>query len=216
MSQNPFLLAADNHPDLLPLLRANPSLASGQDEYGYSLVHAATSYNHLDLLRALIKEFKVDVNITDEDGETALYVTETVDAAKLLVEELNVNLSLRNHEGQTAREKILAEDDYPEIAAYLALAEAAQTPEAVLASSGLVADPENMPAVPEGLKVTVGEMEEADPGEADPTIRKIIEGLSKRPDFDTPEVQAQVRELVMRVLNGEDVSALQESLAGSS
>lgn len=211
MSQNPFLLAADNHPDLLPLLRQNPSLASAQDEHGYSLVHAAASYNHLDLLRALITDLKVDVNLTDEDGETALFVVETLDAAKLLVEECNASLSLRNDDGQTAREKIVAENDYPEIAGYLALAEAAQTPEVALATSGLIADPANMPAVPEGLKVTVGTMDESEAGEADPAIRSIIEELAKRPDFDTPEVQAEVRQLVMRILAGEELSATQES-----
>lgn len=84
---NPFLLAADNSSALLSLLRENPRKASLQDEHGYSLVHAAASYNRLDLLRALVREFDVDVNLKDEDDETALFVVETVEAAKLLVED---------------------------------------------------------------------------------------------------------------------------------
>ena len=109
---NPYTLAAENSPRLLPLLRSQPSLASSQDAHGYSIVHAAASYNHLELLRTLISEFNVDVNMKDEDGETALFVVETVEAAQLLCEELQIDPSIRNAEGETAEEKILHEGDY--------------------------------------------------------------------------------------------------------
>jgi hypothetical protein len=85
MSPNPYLLAADNPTALVTLLQEQPSLAAGQDDYGYSLVHAAASYNHLDLLRQLVHVFKVPVDLTDEDGETALFIVETVEAARVLV-----------------------------------------------------------------------------------------------------------------------------------
>lgn len=119
MSANPFLLAADNSPALLPLLRENPSLASEQDSHGYSLVHAAASYNHLDLLRTLIREFNVDVNLRDEDDETALFVVETVEAARALVEELGADITIKGSEGYTAFQKIVEEGDFPEVAEYL-------------------------------------------------------------------------------------------------
>ena len=120
---NLFLLAADNSPQLLLLLRANPALASSQDEHGYSLVHAAASYNHLDLLRILVHEFHVNVDLKDEDGETALFVAETIDCTKILVEELHANITVRGEEGKTAREKIEAEGDFPEVAVYLRVRE---------------------------------------------------------------------------------------------
>ncbi|KAH7160091.1 hypothetical protein B0J13DRAFT_120918 [Dactylonectria estremocensis] len=123
---NPFLLAADDHPTLLPLLRENPALASSQDEHGYSLVHAAASYNHLDLLRVLVREFHVDVNLKDEDDETPLFVVETEAAAQVLVEELGADIKHRGSEGLTAREKIEAEGDFPAIAVYLSKVEAKQ------------------------------------------------------------------------------------------
>ena len=119
MAANPFLLAAD-HPDtLLELLRSDPSLATSQDEHGYSLVHAAASYDHLDLLRALVREYGVDVNLRDEDEETALFVVETVAAARVLVEELDADTAATNADGQTAAQKIAQEGDYPAIAEYL-------------------------------------------------------------------------------------------------
>src|ERR1700749_4309002 len=102
---NTFLLAADNSPQLLPLLRAHPELASGQDDHGYSLLHAAASYNHLDLLRTLVREFKVNVNLRDEDDETALFVVETVDAAKMLVEERCIDAMPKCADGATAQQK---------------------------------------------------------------------------------------------------------------
>jgi len=95
-----------------------PSLASKQDEHGYSLLHAAASYNHVSLLRALVNELNVDVNLKDEDGETCLFVVETVEVAKCLVEELHINVKFRMMKARPAAEKIEQEEDFPEIAAY--------------------------------------------------------------------------------------------------
>ncbi|KAI9755822.1 MAG: hypothetical protein M1815_004603 [Lichina confinis] len=118
---NPFLLAADNDLErLLPLLDANPSLANIQDEHGYSLLHAAASYNHVDLLRRLARDFSVDVNsVQDEDGETALFTSETVEVAKILVEELGADTRIRNNEGLTAAEKIEDDEEALVVAAWL-------------------------------------------------------------------------------------------------
>ncbi|CAH0054270.1 unnamed protein product [Clonostachys solani] len=197
---NPFLLAADNSPDLLPLLRENPALASAQDEHGYSLIHAAASYNHLDLLRTLVNEFRVSVDLKDEDNETALFVVETVKAAKVLVEELAADTLHRGSEGLTAREKIEAEGDYPEVAAYLSTIEAKKdiekTIEEVL--------PETIPPPPEGMKVTVGTMDETeDVPEVDTEFRRRIEELAQREDFDTAQGQDELRKLVEDAVLGQ-------------
>ncbi|KAL9947100.1 hypothetical protein D7B24_009272 [Verticillium nonalfalfae] len=209
MTQNPYLLAADNSPALLPLLRENPSLASGQDEHGYSLVHAAASYNHLDLLRTLIQEFNVDVNLKDEDGETALFVVETVDAAKCLVEELGADIHIRGDDGVTPREKIEAEADYPEVAEYLAGAETERpaSSSAAAATNGS-SETAEMPPVPEGLAVSVGSMDQtADvPEEVDPEFKRRIEELAGREDFHTPEGQAELRRLVEEAVLGEGLA----------
>lgn len=194
MAPNVFLLAADNHAKLLPLLREDPSLASSQDEHGYSLVHAAASYNHLELLRALINEFKVDVNIKDEDNETALFVVETVEAAKVLVEELSVDISHRGQEGFTAAEKIETEGDFPEVATYIKSKQPA-----VAGDSALRMDPADAVALaPEGMKVTVGTMDQDQdiPQEIDENFRRRIEEFAQREDVHTEEGQAALRKLV--------------------
>jgi hypothetical protein len=194
MAPNPFLLAADNSPELLPLLRETPSLASSQDEHGYSLVHAAASYNHLDLLRTLINELKVDVNLKDEDDETALFVVETTEAAKVLVEELGADPLHRGSEGLTAREKIETEGDFPDVAAYLKNIESDRN----LLQVAEDAFPERIPPPPEGMKLTLGTMDQAEdvPTEIDPEFRRRIEELAQRDDLNTPEGQAELRRLV--------------------
>ncbi|KAL8870309.1 MAG: hypothetical protein Q9174_003617, partial [Haloplaca sp. 1 TL-2023] len=116
---NPFILASDNSPALLPLLRSNAGLASTQDPHGYSLLHAAASYGHNALLRTLVSEFAVNVNIKDEDGETPLFVVETVETARILVEELGCDTEIKNEEGMTAEEKIRGEGEFVVVADFL-------------------------------------------------------------------------------------------------
>ncbi|MCJ1368306.1 hypothetical protein MMC16_007448 [Acarospora aff. strigata] len=208
---NLFLLAADNSASLLPLLRASPSLASSQDAHGYSLLHAATSYQHLDLLRKLVTEFHANVNITDEDGETPLFVVETVEAAQCLVEELHADVSVRNTEDMTAEEKIEGEGDYPTVAAYLretrtrnpasANSERTTAPSTTGAAANGVHPP---PPLPPNVTVNVGTMGEqaADDEEVDPEFRRRIEELASREDFQGEEGQRELRELITDAVRG--------------
>lgn len=204
MPPNPFLLAADNSPDLLPLLRSTPGLASSQDEHGYSLVHAAASYNHLDLLRALIREFHVDVNLRDEDNETALFVVENTAAAKVLVEELAADLDAKNDEGYTAYQKITEEGDFPEVAQFLGSLPGQSLAKSTSESNTAVNGNGAAPSVPEGLNVTVGTMDPAEENEAvaDPELRRRIEELAQRDDFHSETGQAELRRLVEEALAG--------------
>ncbi|PFH56680.1 hypothetical protein XA68_16138 [Ophiocordyceps unilateralis] len=199
-AQNPFLLAADNSPDLLPLLRANPHTASLQDEHGYSLVHAAASYNRLDLLRALVREFNVDVNLKDEDNETALFVVENVEAARLLVEDLGVDVGHRGSDGLTAVEKIEAEGGFPAVVAYLKAVVSAVDDVDSTTAAGVVHDASV--AAPEGIDFTMSTVDAAEDilGEVDPEIRRRIEEFARRDDIDTANGQADLRKLVEEAL----------------
>lgn len=204
MAANPYILAADHPEALITLLREDPSIATEQDEYGYSLVHAAASYNHIDLMRKLVKDFKVPVDLRDEDGETALFVIETVEAARVLVEELGLDPTIKSDENLTAREGLEAEAELPEVVEYLRSLETG-TPAVNGTTNGDASETLVLPSVPEGLQVTMGTMDEAegDDQQPDPEFRRRIEELAARGDFETPAGQAELRRLVEEAVSGE-------------
>lgn len=208
---NPYVLAADNPSAVLELLRSNPSIASNQDDHGYSLLHAAASYGHIDLLRALVKEFHADVNLLDEDGETCLFVTEDVNIAKCLVEELGVDYNRRNDEGLTAQETITADDSFPEVAAYLAQVMG------IPATPAQPADVLNPPApLPPNVQMNVGTVseQEANAGtdEVDPEFKRRIDELAAREDFHSEATQNELRQLVTDALMGSNVETAEKDI----
>ena len=204
---NPYLLAAvtpDPDPRLVPLLRETPALASEQDNHGYSLLHAAASYSHAELLRLLVTEFQVDINLLDEDGETCLFVAEDPNIAKLLVEELKVDVQIQNVDSLTAVQKIEQDEEWPEVAAYLRLV------------GGQIASPNGAdgesrrsdalaatrpPPLPPNVQMNIrtaaeSELTGDETGEPDPELRKRIEDLAARDDFHTDEGQQELRSII--------------------
>jgi hypothetical protein len=216
MSQSPSIdqllnLVPDSPDSVLAQLQAYPNLASQQDAHGYSLIHAAASYSHDELLQSLIKDFHVDPNITDEDGETALFSVEEIPMAQLLLE-LGTDPTLRNHEGQTAAEKLADEDEQPEIAAYLRRQageggggndESAPPHIEDAESSNGGTTTQRVPPLPSGVRINVGTMPAADVGEEpDPEFRRRIEELAAREDFDRDEAQRELRLLITDAVSG--------------
>jgi hypothetical protein len=168
-----------------------------QDNSGYSLLHALTSYNHLDLLRTVVREFNVSPNLQDEDDETAVFVAETVEAAQVLVEELGADPTLKNKEGQTAEEKIREEGDFVVVSDYLRetrLRTNGGTVEDTHDSNAATTHP---PPLPDGVKVNVGTMSEADvPAEVDEDLRRRIQELAQSEHFQEQEGQEELRRLI--------------------
>lgn len=208
---NPLALAAENPPTLLPLLRSNSEFAAKQDEHGYSMLHAAASYNHLDLMDALKSEFHIDPNLVDEDGETALFVVETVEAAQYLVEVMGTSLDVRNEEGVTAEDKIRTEGDYVAVADYLKQMgeqRAGTVPSgSAVAANGAASERNESghpPPLPPGVQMRVGSLEdEHDLGEVqDPALRQRIEELAAREDFQGEDGQKELRNLIADAVKG--------------
>lgn len=201
-SLNPFLLAAntpDPDPRLLPLLRTRPELAAAQDVHGYSLLHAAASYNHVELLRSLVNEFRVDVNLKDEDGETCLFVAETVEVAQCLVHELHIDLRIRNEDGMDALEKFESEQEFPEVADYL---RARTSDGSMEGGAGAPTTPNgvhNPPALPPNVSINIGTGPDASGAldqEADPEFQRRIEELASGDNFHSAEGQRELRDLI--------------------
>lgn len=87
------------------LLAEGKVTPNSADNNGYTPMHAAASYGHVELLNYLIEQ-KGDVNIRDSDGDTPLHVCETVEVARVLLEH-NADLFARNDEGHTPLQKVL-------------------------------------------------------------------------------------------------------------
>ncbi|EPS40716.1 hypothetical protein H072_5377 [Dactylellina haptotyla CBS 200.50] len=190
---NIWIAASDgNTAQVLSYLASNPALVNGRDENGYTPIHAAASYGHLDLLRKLVNEHGGNINIRDEDGDTPLFTAETVEVARCIVEELGGDWTHQNDEGVTAVEAIEMDDTYPLVAAYLRSLTSKET-----TRQGVAADPGSPP---KGIAVNVRSvdeaMEEMEP--VDEEFKRKIEELASRPGEFTQE---ELRQLVTEVVH---------------
>lgn len=220
----------DQPETVVAALAATPDLAAAQDANGYSLLHAAASYNRLDLLRTLVRDHHVDVNIRDADAETPLFAAETLDAARCLVEELGADTTVRGDEGATAEDNALANMDdgdgaeWALIADYLERRRTARDGAtqrsranghdlAVDTSSGDLGDATLSPCgevhppppLPPNVRINVGTMHEEalDESQApDPEFRRRIEELASRDDFHGEDGQRELRRLVQEAMGG--------------
>lgn len=216
-------LVPDNPSAVITYLSQNPSLASDKDAHGYTLLHAASSYSHPDLIRALIKDYNVNPNTVDEDNETPLFAAENEEVARLLLE-LGTDVWWKNEDGLTAEGKIETDGEFPLVAAFLrsyvsempARVEESATFEHHTTTGNRVtaADPETNGttphplSLPDNVKVSVGTMAQPDGEPPDPEFRRRIEELAARDDFQTEEGQRELRILVQDAVAGLRESAV--------
>jgi uncharacterized protein len=209
-------LAADHPESVLQSLERDPSTASESDPHSYSLLHAAASYGHIPLMKALVQKYNVDPNLTDEDGESPLFYAESLDVVKGLVEELGADVSLRNHEGVVAADKISEDGEgawVPSVVEYLRQKSGSQPEE----SAGRAVDPHHVPAdtfatndilnrperLPENVRINMGVMQDLPEGAvADPEIKRRIEELATKDSLDSGEAQQELRSLVTDIVSG--------------
>ncbi|WWC90048.1 uncharacterized protein L201_004980 [Kwoniella dendrophila CBS 6074] len=97
------------------LIESEGMSPNDKDSNSYTPMHAAASYAHLELLTYLLSKGG-NINIPDDDGETPLFVVETLDAAKFLIEN-GAEVGWKNEEGLSAADQL--SEDQPEISEYL-------------------------------------------------------------------------------------------------
>ncbi|KAF1817347.1 hypothetical protein P152DRAFT_15781 [Eremomyces bilateralis CBS 781.70] len=204
------------HPDkVLSHLSTYPDLAAAADANGYTLMHAAASYGHVDLLRTLATQYHVSPDIADPDQETPLFAVEELRVARCLVEELGARTDWVNEEGRTARERIEEEGEFPELAVWLKSRESGASGretrvteaeegvgvETLAGTEGSVLN--RPPPLPEGMQVNMSmEAEQPEELSPDPEFRRRIEELAAREDFQSEEGQAELRRLVTEAVTG--------------
>lgn len=98
---NIWIAASDNNEAFVRKAIADGKhTPNDKDPNGYTPLHAAASYGHIDLLKYLLGAGG-NVNIADNDGDTLLHVTEDLETAKVLVEEYKADWKAKNSDGQT-------------------------------------------------------------------------------------------------------------------
>lgn len=119
MVANIWVAAADNQVDVVQsYLDSGKFTPNSKDPNGYTAIHAAASYGHINLLKLLINNGG-DINIQDNEGDTPLHHVEDLATATVMVEQLGADFKLKNSEGQTAAEYIEEDGELPELAQYL-------------------------------------------------------------------------------------------------
>ncbi|WVQ70104.1 uncharacterized protein L199_008329 [Kwoniella botswanensis] len=114
--KNLWVAASDGDLERVQYLIENEGFTpNDKDSNAYTPMHAAASYAHLELLTYLLSKGG-NINIPDDDGETPLFVVETLEAARFLVEN-GVEVGWRNEDGLTAVDQL--QEDHPEISSYL-------------------------------------------------------------------------------------------------
>ncbi|KAF8476830.1 ankyrin repeat-containing domain protein, partial [Kalaharituber pfeilii] len=190
---NIWIAAAEgNEASVVEFLSRDPSAVNALDENGYTPLHAAASYSHASLLKKLVLEHGGNVNLQDLEGDTPLFVAETVQIAKVLVEELNADPNHRNSSGLTATDVIEEDGDFPLVAAYLRSVEnrEQQTSRPYTATANPISLPPNV-----SVNLTAEEGND-DLSPVDESFRQRIEQLASRGDFASEESQNELRRLV--------------------
>ncbi|KAJ2841876.1 hypothetical protein IWW36_006110 [Coemansia brasiliensis] len=79
------------------LIDSNRRLVNAKDANGYTPLHAAASWKHLQLLKYLLDNGG-EVNIVDSDGDTPLHICEDKQCAELLLKH-GADMEKKNKEG---------------------------------------------------------------------------------------------------------------------
>ncbi|RPA95333.1 ankyrin [Choiromyces venosus 120613-1] len=200
-SSNIWIAASDNDiHSVATFLTADPTSVNSKDENGYTPLHAAVSYNHIPLLRSLVRTHGGDVNAQDVEGDTPLFVAETVEVARILVEELGADVGHKNLMGLSAADTIEEDGQFPLVAAYL------RGLEAGAGGGGSGEDEEGgmtYPKPPPGISVDLSAAEDTSETlpPVDDALRRKIEELATREDFNSEETQRELRSLVTQAVH---------------
>jgi uncharacterized protein len=112
---NIFLAASDGDLALVTHFLDSGVPVNGLDVNGYSAIHAAASYNHIELLSYLVSRGG-DVNLRDHDGDTPIYVAETREMVAALISH-GADFGVVNNDGLGVLEFLKQEDEFPDVIA---------------------------------------------------------------------------------------------------
>ncbi|KAK4509862.1 uncharacterized protein ATC70_007166 [Mucor velutinosus] len=114
---NLWVAAGDGQIDRVRELLESGIAVDGHDQFGYTAMHAAVSYNQIEMVKLLIEK-GANVNIEDFEKDTPLYVAENVEMAQLLLDN-GADPKHINEDGITPALTAL-EEGWEEVAQFLA------------------------------------------------------------------------------------------------
>ncbi|KAF1806435.1 ankyrin repeat-containing domain protein [Mucor lusitanicus] len=114
---NLWVAAGDGQIDRVRELLESGIAVDGHDQFGYTAMHAAVSYNQIEMVKLLIEK-GANVNIEDFEKDTPLYVAENVEMAQLLLDN-GADPKHTNEDGITPALTAL-EEGWEEVAQFLA------------------------------------------------------------------------------------------------
>ncbi|AGO10053.1 AaceriAAR063Cp [[Ashbya] aceris (nom. inval.)] len=183
------------------LLRQTSADANVKDPNGYTPMHAAAAYGHIDLLRLLIANYHGDVNVRDSDGDTPLHHAEDLQTVRVLLEEFGADPLLVNTEGKTPLAVYEEDAENAELIEYMR-ARVGSTGGQALAGSEDLADSE-LPDIDSGKLAEFREsirytLENVPADETDPESVQRRQRLEEIMSSDCPEEQleAYIRDMV--------------------
>ena len=100
-ASTPWMAASDGNLSLLQNSLSTMNLeVTAADDYGYTLLHAASAYGQTHVMEWLLAQ-DVPVNAVDCDGDTPLHHAEDVNAAIVLIEKGKADPTIVNASGKT-------------------------------------------------------------------------------------------------------------------
>lgn len=101
-SSTPWMAASEGNVQLLQSSLSSLNLPlTAADENGYTLLHAAASYNQIEILQFLLSN-QVNINAVDNEGDSALHYAGNAQVAQILIQEGKANPAQVNGGGKTA------------------------------------------------------------------------------------------------------------------
>ncbi|SCV03984.1 LAME_0H14818g1_1 [Lachancea meyersii CBS 8951] len=200
---NVWIAASDGNLEKVELFLSAGFGPESKDPNGYTPIHAAAAYGHIEMLRKLCSApYNGNINVRDNDGDTPLHHCEDLATGRAILEELGGDWNLTNSEGKTALEVLEEDQEFPELISYLR-----EKSGVVQESTGI--DDEQMAQFKDNLRYTL----ENEPASNDPESlarRQKIEQILNGGNAEQ-ELEQYIRELIRSQWSETDSSSEPDS-----
>lgn len=196
---NIWIAASDGKTDVVERFLSQGFQAESKDPNGYTPIHAAASYAHIDLLKKLCSDpYNGNINVKDNDGDTPLHHCEDATTARVILEELGGDATLTNNEGKTALAVCEEDAENAELITYLRTVSGEE-------QEPLGIDDEQLAQFKNNLRYTLENEEETNDPESIQRRQKLEQILNG--GNAEQELESYIRDLVRSQLLGNDDSS---------